>query len=152
MKQEIEDFIRKCNICQKNKITQRKTKLPLQITDTPDLVSQNCSMDIVGPLTQTCEGNKYLLTFQDELSKYTLGVPIPQQDASTVGKVFVEQIILKFGIPQTLLTAQGSNFLSELFANTCKFLRVKRIKTSSYHPQTNGALERTHRFPRIIVR
>ena len=102
-------------------------------------------MDIVGPLTQTCEGNKYLLTFQDQLSKYTLAVPIPQQDASTVAKVFVEQIILKFGIPQTLLTDQGSNFLSELFANTCKLLRVKRIKTSSYHPETNGALERTHR-------
>jgi len=46
---------------------------------------------------------------------------------------------------QTLLTDQGSNFLSELFANVCKLLRVKRIKTSSYRPQTNGALERTHR-------
>jgi transposase InsO family protein len=145
MKQEIEDYIRQCDVCQKNKITQRKTKLPLQITDTPDSVWQKCSMDIVGPLTQTCEGNKYLLTFQDQLSKYTLAVPIPQQDASTVAKVFVEQIILKFGIPQTLLTDQGSNFLSELFANTCKLLRVKRIKTSSYHPETNGALERTHR-------
>ena len=122
-----------------------KTKLPLQITDTPEVVWQNCSMDIVGPLTQTCEGNRYLLTFQDELSRYTLAVPISQQDALTIATDFVEQIILKFGIPQTLLTDQGSNFLSELFANVCKLLRVKRIKTSSYHPQTNGALERTHR-------
>ena len=81
-------------------------------------------MDIVGPLTQTCEGNNYLLTFQDELSKYNLAVPIPKQNASTVAKVFIEQIILKFGIPQTLLTDQGANFLSELFANTCKLLRV----------------------------
>jgi len=124
MKQNIEDYIRKCNICQKNKITQRKTKLPLQITDTPEFVWQNCSMDIVGPLTSTCESNRYLLTFQYELSKYTLAIPISQQDASTVAKVFVEQIVFKFGILQTLLTDQGSNFLSELFANTCK-LRVK---------------------------
>ena len=36
MKQEIEDYIRQRDVCQKNKITQRKTKLPLQITDTPD--------------------------------------------------------------------------------------------------------------------
>ena len=145
MKQDIEDYIRKCEVCQKNKITQRKTKLPLQITDTPELVWQNCSMDIVGPLTQTYDSNKYLLTFQDELSKFTLAIPIVQQDTPTVAKVFVEQIVLKFGIPQTLLTDQGSNFLSELFANTCKLLRIKRIKTSAYHPQTNGALERTHR-------
>ena len=53
-------------------IVYAETKLPLKITDTPDSVWQNCSMDIVGPLTQTYEGNKYLLTFQDELSKYTL--------------------------------------------------------------------------------
>ena len=145
MKQEIEDYVRQCDICKKNKIAQRKTKLRLQITDTPEIVWQNCSMDIFGPLTQTCEGNRYLLTFQDELSKYTLAVPIPQQDASTVARVFVEKIILKFGIPQMLLTDQGSNFLTELFANSCKLLRVKRIKNSAYHPQTNGALERTHR-------
>jgi hypothetical protein len=44
-----------------------------------------------------------------------------------------------------ILTDQGSNFLSDLFANVCKLLRIKRIKTSSYHPQTNGTLERTHR-------
>jgi transposase InsO family protein len=100
-------------------------------------------MDIVEPLTQTCENSRYLLIFQDELSKYTLAIPI-SQDASTVARVFVEQIVLKFGIPQALLTDQGSNFLSELFANTCKLLRVKRIKTNAYHPQTNGALERTH--------
>ena len=135
MKQEIEDYIKHCDICQKNKVTQRKTKLPLQLTDTPEVVWQNCSMDIVGPLTQNLEGNKYLLTFQDELSKYTMAVPIPQQDALTVERVFVEQIILKFGIPQILFTDQGSNFLSELFANVCKLLRVKRIKTSPYQPR-----------------
>ena len=38
MKKEIEDYVRQCEICQKNKITQNKTKLPLQITDTPDVV------------------------------------------------------------------------------------------------------------------
>jgi hypothetical protein len=145
MKQEIENYLKHCEICQKNKITQRKTKLPLQITDTPEVVWQNCSLDIVGPLTQTSEDNRYLLTFQDELSKYTVAVPIPQQDARTVAKVFVEEIILKFGIPQVLLSDQGSNFLSELFANVCKLLRVKRIESSPYHSQTNGTLERTLR-------
>ncbi|PNF18074.1 hypothetical protein B7P43_G03322 [Cryptotermes secundus] len=145
MKQEIEDYVRCCEICQKNKITQNKTKMPLQITTTPDVVWEKCSLDIVGPLTLTAEGNKYLLTFQDELSKFTLAVPIQQQDAGTVAKAFVEEVVLKFGIPQVLLTDQGSNFLSELFANMCKLLKIKRIKTTAYHPQSNGALERTHR-------
>jgi len=145
MKREIEVYVKQCEVCQKNKITQNKTKLPLQITDTPDVVWEKCSMDIVGPLTPTLQDNKYLLTFQDELSKFTIAIPLRQQDAMTIARAFVEEIVLKFGIPQVLLTDQGSNFLSELFSNVCKLLRVKRVKTSAYHPASNGALERSHR-------
>jgi hypothetical protein len=81
MKQEIEEYIKQCEICQKNKITQNKTKLPMKITTTPDSVWEKCALDIVGPLTPTLEGYRYVLTFQDELSKYTLALPIKQQDA-----------------------------------------------------------------------
>jgi len=63
----------------------------------------------------------------------------------TVARAFVEEIILKFGIPQSILTDQGSNFMCEVFGNVCKILKIKRIKCTAYHPQTNGALERTHR-------
>jgi len=60
----------------------------------------------------------------------------------TVDRAFVEEI-LKFGIPKSILTDQGSNFMSEVFGNVCKILKIKRIKCTAYHPQTNGALERT---------
>ena len=43
------------------------------------------------------------------------------------------------------MTDQGSNFLSELSTNVCKPLKIKKLKATAYHPQTNGALERTHR-------
>jgi hypothetical protein len=145
MKQELEDYIRKCDICQRNKITQNKTRMPMKITTTPELVWDKCALDIVGPLNQTVDGNKYVLTFQDELSKYTLAIPIVQQDAMTVARALVEEIVLKFGIPQSILTDQGSNFMSEVFGNVCKLLKIKRIKCTAYRPQTNGALERTHR-------
>jgi len=81
----------------------------------------------------------YVLTFQDELSKCTLAIPIAQQDAMTTAKAFVEEFVLKFGIPQMILIDQGSNFMSEVFANICKLLKIKKIKCTSYHPQSNGA-------------
>jgi hypothetical protein len=109
MKQELEEYIRKCDICQRNKITQNKTRMPMKITTTPELVWDKCALDIVGPLNQTSDGHKYVLTFQDELSKYTLAIPIVQQDAMTVARALVEEVILKFGIPQSTLTDQGSN-------------------------------------------
>jgi len=91
MKQEMENYIKKCEICQKNKITQHRVKMPLQITTTPEVVWEKCCMDIVGPLTVTT-GHKYVLTFQDELSKYTIAVPILQQDAETIARVLLKKL------------------------------------------------------------
>ena len=119
----------------------------LKVTNSPEVVWDKYALDIVGPLNQTADGHKYVLTFQDELSEFTLAIPIVQQDAMTLARAFVEEIILKFGIPQSILTDQGSNFMSEVFGNVCKILKIKWIKCTAYHPQTNGALERTHRVP-----
>jgi hypothetical protein len=89
----------------------------MKITTTPESVWEKCALDIAGPLMPTLEGYRYVLAFQDELSKYTLAMPIKQQGAQTIAKVFVEEIILKFGIPQMIVTDQGSNFMSETFTN-----------------------------------
>jgi hypothetical protein len=70
--------------------------MPLQITTTTEVVWEKCCMDIVGPLTVTTEGHKYIQTFQDESSKYTIAVPTSQQDAETIARVFIEETVLKF--------------------------------------------------------
>lgn len=91
------------------------------------------------------KGNRYILTFQDDLTKFVVAEPIPMQDAETAARAFVRNIVLKFGIPEVVLTDQGSNFLSQLFQNTCKLLRIKRIHTTAFHPESNGGIERGHR-------
>jgi hypothetical protein len=68
MKNDIEEFIRKCENCHKNKFTQRHTKMPLTITDTPAVVFEKCSIDIIGPLSASESWNRYILTVQDNLS------------------------------------------------------------------------------------
>ena len=62
----MENYIVKCEYCQKNKLS-KKIKMPLIITDTPDKPFEKFALDIVGPLTLTTAGNKYILTFQDNL-------------------------------------------------------------------------------------
>ena len=49
VKHELEKYIRQCETCQKNKITQNKTKMPMKITTTPDVVWKKCALDIVVP-------------------------------------------------------------------------------------------------------
>jgi len=92
----------------------------------------------VGPTTETSKGNRYILTFQDDLTKFVVAEPIQARE-------FVRSVILRFGAPEVVLSDQGSNFLSELFRNTCKPLRIKKINTTAFHPESNGGLERRHR-------
>jgi len=64
----------------------------LTITDTPTRPFEKCEkcLDIVGPLTVTTNGNKYILTFQDNLTKFSKAIPLANQEAATVAKEFVK--------------------------------------------------------------
>jgi hypothetical protein len=96
------------------------------ITSTARHPFERCALDVVVPMTETKSGNKYILTFQDDLSKFIVAIPIPRQDAETIAKEFVLNIVLKFGAPAQVLTDQGSNVLSDLFKNICKLLIIKK--------------------------
>jgi hypothetical protein len=89
---------------------------------------------VVGTLPETTSRNKYILTFHDDLSKFLVAVPVSQQDAETIAVAFVLSIVLKFGAPAQFLTDQCSNFLSALFQNTCKLLKIKKIQTTAFVP------------------
>jgi hypothetical protein len=145
MKREIEEYIKACKKCQVNKLLSPRKRAPMEITTTASYPFEKCSLDIVGPLPETKMGNRYILTFQDDLTKFMTAVPIPQQDAETVAREFVTNIVLKMGAPRHLLTDQGTNFLSDLFKSTCRMLKIKKIQTTAWRPESNGGLERSHR-------
>jgi len=67
------------------------------------------------------------------------------KEANTVAYHFVLSFVWIHCIPQNLIIDQGTEFLNKIFSETCKLIGVKRINTTLYHPQANGALERSHR-------
>ena len=77
MKREVEEYVKKCAKCQLNKVLRPKRRAPMEIT-TARYLFEKCALDIVGPLTETVSGNKYILTFLDDLSKFIMAIPIPQ--------------------------------------------------------------------------
>lgn len=120
-------------------------KMPMTITDIAERPFDKIYLDIVGPLEPTHSGNIYILTFQDNLTKFFDCYAIPNAEALTVAQIFFDEIVTRYGIPKRVVTDQGTNFLSDLFKSLCKLLRVKKLQTTAYHPQSNGALERAHR-------
>ena len=144
MRSDIENFVKYCESCQKKKIVRVKTRQPMKITDTPKEAFDKVQMDLVGPLPRTTDGNIYILTLQDCLTKYSEAIPIPDQEAITVAMALAENFITRFGCPRSIQTDQGSNFMSQLFSSFCKIFKIRQFKSTAYHPQSLGALERSH--------
>jgi hypothetical protein len=99
MRRDIEEYVKQYKSCQVNKTLKPKRKAPMEITSTANHPFDKCYLNIVGPLPSSATGNKYILTFQDDLSKYVVATLISQQDSETVARVFVSQVALKYGTP-----------------------------------------------------
>ena len=106
-----------------------------------DLPFQRIAMDVVGPLPRNRSGNKYILTICDYVTRYPETIALPSTEASRIAKELVS-LFSRVGIPEEILTDQGSNFMSVLLQEIYQLLGISRIQTSPYHPQTNGLVER----------
>ena len=114
------------------------------LSGTPTTAFKKISMDIVGPLPETKSGNLYILTIQDNLTKYSLAIPLLNHQASIIGDAFVKKFICIFGSPRGVLNDQGRDFLSNLLKGLAKRFRIKQFRITPFHPQSNGSLERSH--------
>jgi transposase InsO family protein len=115
----------------------------------PSAPMEFIAMDILGPLTQTDKGNLFLLVVPDRFSKLTRAYPLASTTADVVSKTFFDAwVAAGYGIPQVLLTENGTQFVSKFFQSFCRILGVKKVFTSAYRPSTNG---KTERFNRTIV-
>ena len=102
-------------------------------------------MDILGPLPTTARGNKYILVVGEYFTKWTEAYPMPDVEARTIARYFVNEFICRFGVPEPLHTDQGRNFESTLIREICKLLGIQKTRTTPYHPQSDGMIERFNR-------
>lgn len=144
MKRDIENFIRNCRKCQLKKLTRVKTRQPMIITDTPGQAFDKISMDIMGPLPMSPRGNTHILTIQDLLTKYSVVIPLKETTSLAIADAFTKNFICIYGAPKAILTDQGQNFLSSLMKNLARKFKIQQYKTTAYHPQSNGSIERSH--------
>jgi hypothetical protein len=145
---DVEFYCTSCEICSARRLHD-KTKMPLVEMPQPTEPFEFVGIDIT-QLPATAE-YQYILTIVCFFSRFLIMVPMKNQEASTVAKAFVENFALKYNIPKFLHSDQGRQFESNLFAELCKLLQIKKLRTSPMHPACNGKTEVTHKFVKRVI-
>ena len=141
MYQNVADYVRSCKECQLAKRPTHHAHAPLTPLPIVEPFSR-IHMDILGPLTTSTEGYKYILLIVDSFSKWPEAFPLKTQDSKEIGRVLFKEYFCRYGAPHTIVTDRGQNFMSKLVSAICEIFQVTRHYTSSYHPQTNATCER----------
>lgn len=140
---DVSAWAKSCVDCQKSKIS-RHTKTPNQMFPKVDERFSTVHLDLIGPMPCS-EGFSYCLTLIDRFTCWTEAVPIQNISADTVARAFYANWISRFGTPKNIISDQGTQFQSELFRKLSEFCGIKMKRTTAYHPQCNGKIERFHR-------
>src|SRR6266542_4285932 len=103
---------------------------------------QRIGIDIVGPLTITKRGNRYIVTAIDYFTKWSIVKAIKEATAKTISKFIYEKIICEHGCSQVLQSDQEIHFVNRMIQELSKKFRIKHRLSTPYHPQTNDLVER----------
>jgi len=133
MTRYITKYIRKCQKCQKSKVTTH-TKTPMTITEIPINAFDRVIVDTIGPLPKSDNGNEYEVTLICDLTKYLVAIPIANKSANTVAKKIFESFILRYGSIKTFISDIGTENKNSNINDLRKYLKIKNI-TSTAHQQ-----------------
>ncbi|XP_075449336.1 uncharacterized protein LOC142490799 [Ascaphus truei] len=141
---DVEEFVKACSICARNKVPRVRPAgllLPLPIPDRP---WSHISMDFIVELPES-KGKNTILVVIDRFSKQTHLVPLRGlPNSPRLADVFIQEIFRLHGVPSTIVSDRGSQFVSKFWRAFSKRLGIALHFSSGYHPQTNGQTERVN--------
>ena len=149
---DVKAFCRTCHTCQMvGKPNQRPPAAPLKPIPVSTEPFSHVLIDCVGPLPKTKEENQYLLTIMCSSTCFLEAIPLRNIKAPKIAKALIKFLTL-FGLPKSVPSDQGSNFMSHLFQDVMAQLGIKQVKSSAYHPQSQRALKRFHQTLKTMMR
>ena len=94
----------------------------------------------------------YLLTILDRTTRWPEAVPLQDITAASCARAFMTGWVGRFGVPLQMTSDRGRQFISSLWSEMARSLGTQLHRTTSYHPQANGMVERFHRSLKASLR
>lgn len=149
MYRDISRYVRRCDICQRYKVSQQKKAGEMHFTP----VSQPWEIvtsDFMGPFPRSSKGNTMLLVFHDKLTKWTELIPLHAATTPALINAFRKNVLSRFGWPQTIITDNGKQYTSKAFQEFLRTYGIRQRFNAPYTPQTNPT-ERVNRTIKTMI-
>jgi hypothetical protein len=144
-------FISYCEPCNVIKHPHKKRRVPL----TQQLFGEafeRVSIDIIGPLRQTVRGFAYVLTMEDNFTKWVEAAPLKTMETSEICDAIIRELISRFGCMYLLHSDRGPQFVSHLYASLLQKLGVNKSLTTPYNPKSNGLVENFNKILKSMIK
>jgi transposase InsO family protein/predicted RNA methylase len=145
MYNDVAEFVASCELCQMTKSGRHRPTGPRQHYHATQSFEE-IHIDLVGPLPVTQNENKYVLTIMDRFTHFVRAIPLKTKEANEVIEALLNNWIFLFGHPTKIVSDNGTEFVNFRLEELCQLWNIDHKRTSAYHPESNGQLERWHRF------
>jgi hypothetical protein len=156
MKQDVEQYIKGCTVCQANKANTRLLKPGMApITLEHSLPFQTVAMDFIMKLPKSGkrEYNTILTITDHDCTKAAIFIPCHETiTAEGVATLYLRHVYPRFGIPKKVISDRDTRFTSKFAKGLNTALGIQSNMSTAYHPQTDGQSERTNQSLEMFIR
>jgi transposase InsO family protein len=145
-------FVRNCDVCGRTRIWREREGLlkPLEIADRP---WRHLTMDYIVELPPGLKtGARNILVVVDRLTRGLILTPVKNLTAGGLAEAFLSSVIAHHGIPDSIVSDRGSQFVSRFWKTLCNTAGIELKPSTAYHPQTDGLSERSIQSVKDFIR
>ena len=152
MKHEVAKYVSECDICRRVKASHLRPAGMLQPLDIPSWKWEDISMDFIVGLPPTSKGYDSIWVIADRLTKSAHFLPVKTHYSSQqYAEIYMARIVSLHGVPKTIISDRGTQFVARFWEQLHASLGTQLIRSSAYHPQTDGQTERINQILEVCL-
>ena len=144
MRPYVNDYIRSCDVCARNKAPRHKPHGTLRPLPIPPASWSSVSMDFIVELPES-NGFNAILVCVDRLTKMAHFCPTTTNvTAEDTADLYLRHVFKHHGLPTDVVSNRGTQFVSRFSRRLYDLCKIKHNKSTAYHPQSDGQTERVN--------
>ncbi|KAL3689788.1 hypothetical protein R1sor_016097 [Riccia sorocarpa] len=142
---DCDNYVKRCDACQRQSrpVSKYAALLSPMLAARP---FQKWGIDFIGPINPPSRNtrHKYINVATDYVTKWAEAASFIRARGSVTVQFLHHNIISRFGVPITIITDKGTHFVNDVVAELAEAYGIEHRRSTPYHPQTNGQVERTN--------